>query len=63
MDVFHIAWPFLIPIFGIIGSFTYVDRAHALAAPGRARARSPRADRDDVERGLVPPPEVDPRGF
>ena len=61
MDDFHIAWPFLIPIFGIIGSFTYV----IVLTLSRARVREleVRERIAMIERGLVPPPEVDPRGF
>ena len=61
MDDFHIAWPFLITIFGIIGSFTYV----IVLTLSRARVREleVRERIAMIERGLVPPPEVDPRGF
>ena len=61
MDDFHIAWPFLIPIFGIIGSFTYI----IVLTLSRARVREleVRERIAMIERGLVPPPEVDPRGF
>jgi hypothetical protein len=58
MDDFHFAWPFLIPIVAIIGAFTYVDRAHARRA--RVRELEVRERIAMIERGLVPPPEVDP---
>ena len=61
MDEFHFAWPFLIPIIAIIGSFTYV----IVLTLSRARVREleVRERIAMIERGLVPPPEVDPRGF
>jgi hypothetical protein len=61
MDDFHFAWPFLIPIVAIIGSFTYA----IVQTLSRARVREleVRERIAMIERGLVPPPEVDPRGF
>jgi hypothetical protein len=61
MDEFHVAWPFLIPIIAIVGSFTYV----IVLTLSRARVREleVRERIAMIERGLVPPPEVDPRGF
>src|SRR3954453_6043312 len=61
MDDFHVAWPFLIPIVAIVGSFTYM----IVIALSRARVREleVRERIAMIERGLVPPPEVDPRGF
>jgi hypothetical protein len=61
MDDFHFAWPFLIPIIAIIGSFTYV----IVLTLSRARVREleVRERIAMIERGLVPPPEVDPHGF
>jgi hypothetical protein len=60
MDEFPV-WPFLIPIIAIIGSFTYV----IVLTLSRARVREleVRERIAMIERGLVPPPEVDPRGF
>jgi hypothetical protein len=61
MDEFPYVWPFLIPIVAIIGSFTYV----IVLTLSRARVREleVRERIAMIERGLVPPPEVDPRGF
>ncbi len=53
--------PFLIPIVAIVGSFLYViikTLAHA-----RVRELEIRERIAMIERGLVPPPEVDPKGF
>jgi hypothetical protein len=53
--------PFLIPIVAIIGAFVYViikTLAHA-----RVRELEIRERIAMIERGLVPAPEVDPRGF
>ena len=56
-----IMWPFLIPIVAILGAFTYA----IVGALSRARVREleVRERIAMIERGLVPPPEVDPRGF
>src|SRR6266478_1670917 len=53
--------PFLIPIVAIIGAFTYaiVQSMHK----ARVRELEVRERIAMIERGLVPPPEVDPRGF
>jgi hypothetical protein len=61
MDDFHLSWVFLIPIVAIIGSFTYV----IVLTLSRARVREleVRERIAMIERGLVPAPEVDPRGF
>jgi uncharacterized protein DUF6249 len=61
MDEFHFAWPFLIPIIAIIGAFSYA----IVQTLSRARVREleVRERIAMIERGLVPPPEVDPRGF
>jgi hypothetical protein len=61
MDEFHIAWPFLIPIVSIIGAFTYA--VVQTLARARVRELEVRERIAMIERGLVPPPEVDPRGF
>ena len=53
--------PFLIPITAIVGAFVYViikTLAHA-----RVRELEIRERIAMIERGLVPAPEVDPRGF
>jgi hypothetical protein len=60
-DSFHFAWPFLIPIIAIIGAFTYA--VVQTLARGRVRELEVRERIAMIERGLVPPPEVDPRGF
>ena len=61
MEEFHFAWPFLIPIVSIVGAFTYAI-VHSLAR-ARVRELEVRERIAMIERGLVPPPEVDPRGF
>ena len=61
MDDLQIAWPFLIPIVGTICTFAFV----IVLTLSRARVREleVRERIAMIERGLVPPPEVDPRGF
>src|SRR5215471_6405101 len=61
MDDLQLAWPFLIPIVGTICTFAYV----IVLTLSRARVREleVRERIAMIERGLVPPPEVDPRGF
>src|SRR5438105_1099162 len=62
MDDFSFAaWPFLIPIVAIIGAFTTA----IIATLSRARVRELeiRERIAMIEKGLVPPPEVDPHGF
>ena len=61
MDDFQVAWPFLIPIVGTICTFAFV----IVLTLSRARVREleVRERIAMIERGLVPPPEVDPRGF
>jgi hypothetical protein len=61
MDEFHFAWPFLIPIVAIVGAFTYA--VVQTLARSRVRELEVRERIAMIERGLVPPPEVDPRGF
>jgi hypothetical protein len=53
--------PFAIPVIAIIGAFTYA----IVQALSRARVRELeiRERIALIEKGLVPPPEVDPRGF
>jgi uncharacterized protein DUF6249 len=53
--------PFWIPIIAIIGAFIYA-MVHAVVR-GRVRELEIRERIAMIERGLVPPPEVDPRGF
>jgi len=53
--------PFWIPITAIIGAFIYAI-IHAIVR-GRVRELEVRERIAMIERGLVPPPEVDPRGF
>jgi len=62
MDDFpYMAWPFLIPIIAIVGAFTTA----IIATLSRARVRELeiRERIAMIEKGLVPPPEVDPHGF
>ena len=61
MDDLQLAWPFLIPIVGTICTFAYI----IILTLSRARVREleVRERIAMIERGLVPPPEVDPRGF
>ena len=61
MDDLQMAWPFLIPIVATICTFAFV----IVLTLSRARVREleVRERIAMIERGLVPPPEVDPRGF
>ena len=61
MDEFRYAWPFLIPIVGTICSFAFV--IVLTLSKARVRELEVRERIAMIERGLVPPPEVDPRGF
>ncbi len=54
-------WPFSIPIVAIIGAFVYA--IVATIARNRVRELEVRERIAMIERGMVPPPEVDPRGF
>ena len=54
-------WPFLIPIVSIVGAFTYA--IVQTLARARVRELEVRERIAMIERGLVPAPEVDPRGF
>src|SRR5436305_8438616 len=60
-DISFAAWPFLIPIVAIIGAFATA----IVATLSRARVRELeiRERIAMIEKGLVPPPEVDPHGF
>jgi hypothetical protein len=53
--------PFLIPITAILGAFVYI--IIKTLAKARVRELEIRERIAMIERGLVPPPEVDPRGF
>jgi len=53
--------PFLIPISAIIGAFIYI--IIKTLAHSRVRELEIRERIALIERGLVPPPEVDPKGF
>src|SRR3954447_18139169 len=61
MEDFHLMWPFMIPIVGTICTFAFL----IVLTMNRSRIRELeiRERIAMVERGLVPPPEVDPRGF
>ena len=61
MDDLQLAWPFLIPIVGTICTFAYV--IVLTLSKARVRELEVRERIAMIERGLVPPPEVDPRGF
>ena len=61
MDDIWVLGPFLIPITAIIGSFIYI--IIKTLARARVRELEIRERIAMIERGLVPPPEVDPRGF
>jgi hypothetical protein len=57
----NLFWPILIPITAIIGGITYaIVKAVSI---GRIRELEVRERIAMIERGLVPPPEADPRGF
>ena len=60
-DFGGIAWPFLIPIVAIVGGITAGIVTTVMKA--RIRELEIRERIAMIERGLVPPPEVDPRGF
>jgi hypothetical protein len=61
MDDMQLAWPFLIPIVGTICTFAFV--IVLTLSKARVRELEVRERIAMIERGLVPPPEVDPRGF
>ncbi len=60
-DISFAAWPFLIPIVFFIGAFATAIIAMLLRS--RVRELEIRERIAMIEKGLVPPPEVDPRGF
>ena len=61
MDDVQLAWPFMIPIVGTICTFAFL----IVLTMNRSRLRELeiRERIAMIERGLVPPPEVDPHGF
>src|SRR6266851_7264071 len=59
-DVYMIS-PFLIPITFILGAFLFI--IIKTLSKARVRELEIRERIAMIERGLVPPPEVDPRGF
>jgi hypothetical protein len=61
MDDMQVAWPFLIPIVGTICTFAFI--IVLTLSKARVRELEVRERIAMIERGLVPPPEVDPRGF
>ena len=61
MDEYWVLGPFLIPITAIVLSFVYI--IIKTLAKARVRELEIRERIAMIERGLVPPPEVDPRGF
>ena len=61
MDDLPVAWPFLIPIVATICTFAYI--IVLTLSKARVRELEVRERIAMIERGLVPPPEVDPRGF
>ena len=61
MDDMQMAWPLLIPIIGTICTFAFV--IVLTLSKARVRELEVRERIAMIERGLVPPPEVDPRGF
>ncbi|HEY2906166.1 MAG TPA: hypothetical protein VGJ29_09715 [Vicinamibacterales bacterium] len=56
-----VSWVFLIPVVAIIGGITVA--IVATITKGRIRELEIRERIAMIEKGLVPPPEVDPRGF
>jgi hypothetical protein len=61
MEDFHMIWPFMIPIVGTICTFAFL--IVLTMNKSRLRELEIRERIAMIERGLVPPPEVDPRGF
>jgi hypothetical protein len=56
-----VTWVFLIPIVAIVGGLT--AGIVSIITRGRIRELEIRERIAMIEKGLVPPPEVDPRGF
>jgi len=61
VDEMFVISPFLIPITAIIGAFAFIIVKTVVRA--RVRELEIRERIAMIERGLVPAPEVDPRGF
>jgi hypothetical protein len=61
MDDIQLAWPFMIPIVGTICTFAFL--IVLTLSRSRLRELEIRERIAMIERGLVPPPEVDPKGF
>ena len=61
MDDFQLVWPFMIPIVGTICTFAFL--IVLTLSRSRMRELEIRERIAMIERGLMPPPEVDPRGF
>ena len=61
MDEFHVVWPLMIPIVGTLCTFAFL--IVLTLSRSRTRELEIRERIAMIERGLVPPPEVDPRGF
>src|SRR5436305_6817889 len=61
MEDFHLVWPFMIPIVGTICTFAFL--IVLTMNKSRLRELEIRERIAMIERGLVPPPEVDPAGF
>src|SRR5436305_12995431 len=61
MEDFHLVWPFMIPIVGTICTFAFL--IVLTMNKSRLRELEIRERIAMIEKGLVPPPEVDPRGF
>ena len=60
-DALFTVSPFLVPIIGILAIFAFATIRTLLRA--RVRELEIRERIVMIEKGLVPPPEVDPRGF
>ncbi len=54
-------WSLMVPIAAVVGAFTYI--IVKTLANTRVRELEIRQRIAMIEKGLVPPPEVDPRGF
>jgi hypothetical protein len=61
LDDWFVVNPFLVPLTAIVGVFLFVIVKTLVRA--RVRELEIRERIAMIERGLVPPPEVDPRGF
>ena len=61
MEDFQMVWPFMIPIVGTICTFAFL--IVLTLSRSRTRELEIRERIAMIERGLMPPPEVDPRGF